>query len=78
MSKAKDYPERWRETVLRYKNAGQPFHPCRYCGMPVLGDEGSTFPCIGCWEVTSRLRDFLRDGGQKARDFVATELDQCR
>lgn len=40
--------------------------PCKWCDEPtsMLGTE----ECNKCWEVTSRLSNFLRS--QKARDFV--------
>lgn len=45
---------------------------CRTCGneTAVIGAR----ICDACWEVESRLADYLRRGGQKAIDFVATEL----
>lgn len=47
-----------------------PHLPCKYCGMPT---SMSTQQCDGCWEVTHRLRGFLR-GGPRAILFAARAL----
>ena len=42
--------------------------PCETCGTPT--PMTATKRCNSCWEVESRLRLYLVDGGAKAREFV--------
>lgn len=52
---------------------GQTVVPCSTCGRdtPMCG----TQKCDRCWEVESRLRDYLHVGGEKARAFVKQALE---
>jgi hypothetical protein len=43
---------------------------CQFCKRPAGVDK----TCDGCWEVTSRLADFLRDGGTAAQEVIKKAL----
>jgi hypothetical protein len=49
---------------------------CETCGKltPMLG----TKRCDACWELEHRLADYLRDGGENARRFVAAAVERAR
>lgn len=46
--------------------------PCEICTRPTR--MRATKRCDGCWEVEQRLSSYLRDGGQRARQFVLHAL----
>lgn len=56
-----------RESLWKYVAV----HPCIYCLRPALcpGKE-----CDSCWEVTTRLDMFLREGGEAARERLLEAL----
>lgn len=49
---------------------------CCYCGFPAQSHAAgpAKTECDGCWEVTSRLGSFLRDGGAAAQAVVRKAL----
>ena len=53
----------------------RPTCPCETCGRPtpMLG----TKRCDGCWEVESRLLDYIRQGGVPAVAFVYETLGKA-
>jgi hypothetical protein len=49
---------------------------CKTCGCPT--NMTGTKLCDGCWEVERRLVGYLRDGGDKARQFVFAAIEQAK
>lgn len=74
MSQEVDQRRRDRRTMLeeRYRRLGIEFVACETCGDPT--STTVTKRCPGCWEVEHRLRDYVRDGGDKARAKLAEAL----
>lgn len=61
---------RW-ESLIRYGQAAL----CRFCKRPAFAYANpAETRCDACWEVVRRLEDFLRDGGEAAREVVESAL----
>jgi hypothetical protein len=64
----------------RWSSCKDQMQPCRICFSPAFKctphGENASRPtqCDGCWEVTSRLEAFLRDGGSVAGKIVVDAL----
>lgn len=46
---------------------------CKTCGRPT--DMKGTKKCDGCWEVESRIGDYVRDGGEEAVCVLGDALE---
>jgi hypothetical protein len=83
MKQTKDWGrwKNWRDSFFS-SVSDDDLGQCKVCGRPAgahckqLHDR-PTLRCDPCWEVESRLADYLKDGGEKARIFVGLALNEA-